>query len=290
MRHFSAWAAGALAAAIIIGCGPGKQLPDEVPKSNTTERTTTEPKEKVPTVSDPAAKEIVDRAIKACTQNNPDLLAKGKLSKVTANGTVKLPAEASGQFVEVPTFRTVLARWPDELKFTLDYKAHRTGLMTMILRGQFTWWGIDRTQNPNPNPQAIEDLMRTDGLAQHWLPLLFPLVEPKAVLFEPQKGVGTPPADVVRFALPERPVYQLFFDAATGHLTRVEYTHTELQARVQKLWTFSDHKPFAGRILPTKLEYTYNPERGKKDTVEQWTVENWEFPESFDDSVFQPPK
>src|SRR5262245_3595802 len=93
MRHFRAWAAGALAAAVVIGCGPGKQLPDEVPKSNTTERTTAEPKEKIPTVSDPAAKEIVDRAIKAFTQNNPDLLAKGKLSKVTANGTVKLPAE-----------------------------------------------------------------------------------------------------------------------------------------------------------------------------------------------------
>ena len=54
--------------------------------------------------------EIVDRAIKAHTQNNPSLLAKGKISRVTANGTMKLPVTEGRGHPACPAHRTFLAR------------------------------------------------------------------------------------------------------------------------------------------------------------------------------------
>ncbi len=286
MRYYCAWITGGLVAAVIIGCGPGKELPDDIPRVKEVEQ----PKKKIPTESDPVAKEIADRAIKAHTQGNSSLLAKGKTSKMAANGILKVPSESTGQFLDVPTSRTVVARWPNDLKLTLEYKANLTGTTTMILQGQFTWWGRGSTQNPNLSPQATEDIMRTDGLAQHWLPLLFPITEPKAVVFEPRKAVGTPPVDVIRVAIPARPVYQLSFDQTTGYLVRVEYTHSEMGMQFHKMWTFADHKPFDGLILPTKMEYTQTPTNGRGEVVQWWTVEKWEFPEKLDDDAFEPPK
>src|SRR5688572_21113873 len=92
MRYHRAWAAGLLIAAVVFGCGPAKELPDETPESTDRGQDSAAAPEAVPTKSDPAAVEIVDRAIKAHTQNNPSLLAKGKVSRVMASGDVKLPA------------------------------------------------------------------------------------------------------------------------------------------------------------------------------------------------------
>ena len=47
------------------------------------------------------------------------------------------------------------------------------------------------------------------------------------MVFDLRKGVGTPPADMIRFTMPGRPVYDLSFDPATGYLTGVEYKHSE---------------------------------------------------------------
>jgi hypothetical protein len=290
MRHFKAWLAVSLTAAVVIGCGPGKQLPDEVPHGST-ERTAGEPKTNVPTTSDPAAKAIVDRAIKAHTQNNPSLLAKGKISKVTAVGTILLPTPTSTDPVPVPSFRTVVARWPDEIKLTHAFKAHIPGTMTLILRGPFTWWGLNNTARPNPDPKGFEEYMRTDGLGQHWLMLMFPLVEPTAVVFDPQKGIGTPPMDSVRLAFPERPVYQLVFDPASGYLMRVEYTHADQAGRAFKEWILSDHKLFDGMMLPTHMKFARTPDHSRtRVIIEDWAVETWEFPTKLDDTVFDPPK
>lgn len=287
MRYYSAWTAAGLLAAIALGCGPGKELPEDITHSRGTEQT---PKKKIPTESDPVAREIVDRAIKAHTQNNPGALAKAKISKMTANGFVKLPSEGSGHFVDVPTFQTVMASWPDRLKFTQEYREHRSGTMTMILRGPFTWCGMGRTQNPNSNPQETENMMRKHGLGQYWLPLVFPLADSQSVVFEPRKGLGTPPADVVRFALPDRPVYQLSFDPATGYLTRIEYTSNDFDIHEHRFWVLTEHKPFDGLILPTKMELTLTRANIRGEIVERWAVDKWEFPEKLDDGAFEPPK
>jgi hypothetical protein len=289
MRHYSLWAVAVLVAAVVIGCGPGKHLPDDIPDPKGPEQT--EPQIKVPAVSDPAAKEIVERAIKAHTQGNPSLLAKGKLSRSTANGTIKLAVGPQQEVAPVPTQRAFVARWPDEIKYTLAYKTRPFGTVTLILRGRLTWELLNDQPRANVNPEKAEQLMRTDGLAQHWLPLLFPLVEPKAVVFEPRKGVGDPPVDTVRFAYPDRPPYALAFDPKSGYLTRVDYHLTDLTGLVFTEWMFAEHKPFGGVMLPTKLTSARTTDRPRvREVVQEWTVESWEFPEKIDDKEFEPPR
>ena len=285
-----AWSALALASAVLIGCGPGKELPDEVPKSKGGEQGSTEPKEQIPKESDPAAKEIVERAIKAHTQNNRGLLETGKISKSTATGTIKLPVE--GRFANPQTARQFLAVWPDRINVAYEHKTELNYTTRLVLRfPQLVWLGRDTKQEAIPNPELLKDIMLRDTLAQHWLPLMFPLTQPRAVVFAPRKGVGTPPMDSVRLFYPDRPLYNLSFDTATGLLARVDYMQYDQNQPILTEWMFADFKPSAGMMLPMKITSARTTERPKvRDDVEEWAVERWEFPEKIDDSAFDPPK
>jgi hypothetical protein len=294
MRHLRIIFTGLLAGAVLIGCGPGKELPDEVPRfknKETSGNKSTEPGLKVPTVSDPDARELVERVVKLCTQNEPIRLAKGRLSKSIANGYMKLPLDGAKNLVSIPTERVLVGRWPDELKVTYKHKEGIVGVNTLLLRSGLTGFFVNNEPRSNLNPRAMEEIIRTDALARHWLPLLFPLQDPDAVVFDLRKGVGTPPMDVVRFTMPERPIYQLSFDPATGYLMGVEYTHREFDTTFFKSWSFKGHSTFDGLILPTRLEYIQSPDRARtREVVEDWTVSTWEFPSKLDDSEFDPPK
>ena len=163
----------------------------------------------------------------------------------------------------------------------------------MILRSPFAWWGKNTTAEPIANFQSFEEVMRTDVLAQHWLPLLFPLAESKAVVFEPRKanGVGTPPADVICFYLPDRPIYRLHFSPSTGLLVHIEYTHSDVAGMALKEWMLSDHQSVEGLMLPMQMKSARTPQQSTtRSVVEEWTVEKWEFPEKLDDNAFEPPK
>jgi len=293
MRNLLAWAVGLFAASILIGCGPAKELPDEIPKSTETGSATTESREKSPEVSDPAAVEIIEHAVKAHTQNNLSLLTKGKISRMVASGTVKLPFGPGGERIHVPAQRTFLARWPDEIKFTLEFKPPNSGTRTLILRGPFTWTGMNGVQDPNLNPEKIKNDMRADAFGLHWLVLLFPISEQKTVVFDPRKGsgVGKPAADVVKVAIPGLPIYRLHVAPDTGFITQIDYHYTDMLGPTLTEWMISDPKEFGGLLLPTHLKMARTTERPKfRDLVEEWSVEKWEFPEKLDDNAFDAPK
>lgn len=293
MRHFRAWTAGGLIAAIVLGCGPAKELPDETPRSTEDGRGGGESKIAVPEKSDPAALEIVDRAIKAHTNSNRALLARGKTSRVTANGTVKLTVTEGGNLIPVPSHRTFLASWPDKLKLTHEFQAHIPGKMTLILRGAFSWQGVNNVQTPNLTPQQTAESMRTDGFGLQWLVLLFPLIDENVVIYDPRKagGVGTPPADAVRVSIRGRPIYRLHFAPSSGLLTQIDYHQTDVTGPVLTEWILSDHQEFGGVLLPTDMKMARTTERPKfRDVVEEWKVETWEFPEKLDDNAFDAPK
>ena len=62
MRHLSAGACGLLALAVVLGCGPGKEMPTEVRTSTKPTTSSVDPSGTAPTTSDPAAKAVVERA------------------------------------------------------------------------------------------------------------------------------------------------------------------------------------------------------------------------------------
>ena len=163
--------------------------------------------------------------------------------------------------IAVPSQRTFLARWPDEIKVTQAFKAHIPGTMTMILNRSFTWAGLGNKADSNPNPAKSEEVMRTDGLGMHWITLLFPLTDRHAIVFEPRKGtgVGSPPADVVKLALPGRPVYRLHFSPRTSYLIQTDYVHEDAGGVSFKEWLMDDYKLFSGVMLPTKLTMNRTP-------------------------------
>ena len=286
MRHYRTWAVLWIAAAVLIGCGPAKELPDDGSGSKGSDRGSTEPKEVIPASSDPVAKEIVDRAIKAHTQNNPSLLKKGKVSKMTATGTIKVPVES--RMANPQTVLKFFAAWPDRIKAVYEYKTELNATDTLLLRRPFQWISRDRAQIGIPQPQVFEDAMLSDCLAQHWLPLVFPLADPRAIVYEPKKGVGSPTADVVRFHLPERPTYSLSFDTSSGYLIQVSYSQ-RWKVRSTNSGRSENTSRSKDSCYPRNWT-TRTPERSKGEVVQQWTVDTWEFPEKPDDATFDPPK
>ena len=156
MRHLSVCLAGVLAA-VVIGCGPGKELPDEVSAPREHQPPPADPGIKIPKVSDPDAKAFVDQAIKAFTQNNPDRLAKGKVSKSIATGSMKLHPSARGA---LSTCR------PIALPGTLAGRGegHRTNTRGigrgehLIMRGGVTMHFLNNERRPNRRPRGIEEI------------------------------------------------------------------------------------------------------------------------------------
>ena len=103
--------------------------------------------------------------------------------------------------------------------------------------------------------------------------------------------MGTPPADLVRVSIPDRPVYSLHVNPRSGFIVQIDYEHTYQLGHAHMEWILSDHKPFDGWLLPTDLKLARTTERPKfRDVVEEWKVERWEFPEKLDDNAFNVPK
>jgi hypothetical protein len=275
-----AWAAGVCA---VVGCQPAKEIPDVVPKG-------TEPSDapKVPTVSDPAAKEYVAKAVTKFTGGKPELLAKGKASRVAYKG---LMPQLSG---ENPAARTIAAVWPDRYFTATDLTAQgkQFHIRVWLHRPRITVWEGENEQDV-PNRPESELTLAADGTAQHWMALLTPLTDPNAVVYDLQSvtglapGTGQPmPVQVLKLSLGTLPPFQLTFDAKTDLLLRVEYVARERGVTYRKQWTVLEHKPGPeGLMLPAKTEVRHDGQ-----VVEQWTVEKWEFPATIDDAEFSPPK
>ncbi len=275
------WLAGAVALAVAVGCEPAKELPTEVPKQA--------PPADVwaaPTESDPTAKAHVEKVVKAFTAGKPDLLAKVKYSRAALKGTMVISGEN-------PAVRAITGVWPDRYAVANDLQIADQKLLVRAWsnRTRFTAMNGDREQE-NINRSETASVFVADGTGQHWMALLQPLTDPKAVVYDLQSVTGTSPqtgllhpVTLVKLALPDRPLFQLTFDSKTDTLLRVEYMIRESGVDRRKQWTALEHKPGPdGLILPTKTEVRHDGQ-----LVERWTVEKWEFPATIPDTEFDPP-
>ena len=117
MRQFSVCAAGVLVAAV-IGCGPAKELPGTVPERKVETGPGPDPFGPAPAASDQAAKVILERAVKAITENVPGGVAKAKAASATFAGRLMRPENRE----MADAVRTVEISWPDRERVTDTYK------------------------------------------------------------------------------------------------------------------------------------------------------------------------
>lgn len=283
MRHFIVCTIGATIAAIVIGCGPGKELPSEASHKKESVGIPPDPGGKAPATSDPEAKAIADRAIKAITQNQPDLLAKAKICKLTAHGVFQMPDNPKTE--AKCSIQTV---WPDRALVIYNFGA--TQKQTFGLRSPFGWF-VNSTApyTPPSNPTEIAQIIRTDVMAHQWLLLGLGLADSQAIFFEPEKSKSEKNStSIIKIGgFTDQPIYRVSFDDKTGLPRRIEYSPLEIGQRVRfrKVVTVADPSASSGLMLPTSIEMTQNDQ-----LAYHWSVDSWEFPEKIDDAIFDAPK
>lgn len=277
MRTSGVWGTW-LVAAVTAGCGPVKELPDEV--SRPEEPTARVETDEIPERSEPAAREAAERTVRAITGGNPGRLARLRYAVLNYRGSVALP---TSPLPAAATLRWEIA-WPDRARVTYDIAA--AVRQTFYLRGNLGWRSEGTAagdERPGElNPRDVGRIITTELIAQPGVMLGLTLADPNAVVFDARRQGD---AASFRLKLSEAPVLTITCDATTNLPTRVEYQPREFGRPVHKLLVMSDHQPADGLLLPTKLEFSQNHRLG-----EEWKLDKWEFPEAIDDSRFGPPR
>lgn len=281
MARIAFWAALALGAALVAGCGPAKELP-EAPKLS---GGSTDQSVAVPAASDPAAKAHLDKVVRAHTGGKPELAAKGRVSRAVFKGKSQLPGE--GGLVQLNAVRTVAAVYPDRAHMSDDLSAPDQNVKMQVR----VWLSRPRiavrhgaNEFPLPNAAEAEKNLTRDVIAQYWLALGPALADPGAIAFD-LRPAPAPAAKAFKLAPPSFPPVDVFTDAA-DRVARVEYAVTEQGRLRRKVWTLTETRPEPdGLVLPYRFEF-----RQDNVLVEEWTADKWEFPASIPDSEFAPPK
>jgi hypothetical protein len=269
-----------VAAALVVGCGPPKEYPVVTPREESRPEQTQGP----PTASEPAAKEVLDRAVNVATNGKPELLARGKANRTFEKGRMYLPLGNQKGWIQAD--RHLETVWPDRLRLVYEMKDPLNKPVTTWIRHPRIWLKDGTEMKDVQNPASAERVAVADAYAQRWLPMMLVGLEPKAVAFDLQQvTVAGTPVQTVKLFLPDLPVFKMTLDAKSHYLVRVEFTITDFGTPVKTVVTMSDHKPVEGLIMPHRIESTRNGE-----PAEEWTAEKWEFPASIDDGTFSPPQ
>lgn len=281
MTRYPTWAALTLVTALVAGCGPEKELPMDVARPDGSAAQ----QQAVPAKSDPEAKAVIDRSVKALTGGKPELRAKATASRFALKGQM-FSLENQGQSLEAT--RSGAAVWPNRFYGLNEThpQGNRMAVETWLFRPDLA---VSNNGQPTEltNVDVLERTFAIDLVGQNWMPLLLPATDPKAVVFDLQaitfeaRGLHQ-----LKLSLGDFPLYQLTFDAKSDALVRVEYSNSMGGVPIRKTMVYGDHKPtLAGLVLPYKIECRHN-----SSVVERWTVEKWEFPDKIGDEEFTPPK
>lgn len=275
-------AALVMGVAVLAGCERGKELPKEVISPN---EQTTPAGSPTPTTSQPEAAKVVARAVKATTDGHPERIEKFKTSRASMKGVLK-----NGPAF-VPRVRRVEAVWPDRFFLSDEYNDNGPVQLLIGVRNHSMWTrtrrGGQAVPGELPDPVKFEAAFSADAVGRYWMPLLVPLTDPKTIVFDAQKqNVGVLSYDVIKAAVPNCPVFSLWFEDRTGHLVRVDFTQLEPLDTVPKAKNFNleMQRQFDGVVLPGKIGYRENG-----DGREEWTVDSWEAVPKIGDATFEPP-
>lgn len=174
MRH------GRIVAALLVGvagCGeskprpfvPAAPLPQDVPAAPSAALPTAKDK---PAAADPAAVELVGRALAAHTDNKPREVDKFKTVEFVRTGLGK----SAGDVPDRLTWE-VAAGWPDQFRVRVETPNGRSAVIARS--GKTGWRAGAGVQMPMTAAEVAELQIDSTG---EWLCFLFPLADPAAVL------------------------------------------------------------------------------------------------------------
>lgn len=295
MRQFTGLAVGTAVAAMVfgtatvislVGCSPGKELPDASQVAREPEPATpADPFGKVPRTSDPAAKAVADRVIKAISQGQPERLAKARTSRSVAKGKVTFPQGFFGNAERLTTNadRVIETAWPDHGRVNYKYEQGPFRTKQFGLNRPLGWM-LDDLNNSMPMSPALCQLLENGLLAEQWLPTGIALTDPTAVFFDPGAR-KTEAVTTFKVGLGvSQPIYLLAVDDKTDLIRRIESNPMQDGKQVKKITSIPKHQLYEGLMLPAEM---VNYDRG--DEVENWAFTAWEFPEKYDTEIFNPP-
>ena len=269
----------AVLAAVVFGCGPGKELPDPSLRGQSGPQTPLPTP--IPTKSDDKARAVVDAALKATSGGQVARIEKVKAFRSSGKGVMRRPV--GRQELDLETTREFESVWPNACRVRIESQSLKP--LTLGMRRPALWMREGELLVPLPDPRGAEESVAIDTLGHNWLLYLVPLYDPKVIVFDPvQTTVGDKVFDSVKASVPGYPLFALTFNDA-HLLTRVEYSNFETGTWVTKLLILGEHRPFDGILLPTKLDSLRNGTQ-----VERWTMTKWEVVEKLDESTFDAPK
>jgi hypothetical protein len=220
---------------------------------------------------------IVDKAVRVTANSDVRL---NRLASVvrTDRGTMFMPEGAL--LVERTAYLA-----PDRLLY--DAVLNGGGArkpMVIGLNGQ-TGWKKDQGQ-VEELPRGQADAIRA-GDAEVWDLITLRPVRRSGVTLKPapETIVGGKSALGVTVVRPGRPEAQLYFAAESGLLvkvvTKIAWGGREAAREVE----LGGHRDFDGIKLPTRMSVSQD---GKK--IEEWSVQDYRFPDRLDDKLFTKPK
>jgi hypothetical protein len=267
---------------LLIGCGGDeKQLPTDIttPEDRKPEATPAVPKE-----SEAEAVAFIKARIAQMTENRPERIEKLKVLRQKGSGRWRWPNN-----LVVSARRDIDAVWPGRARIAIEFiggemKESRltfnNGTVGLLLNDG------SGLKSPGVPARADEETAWGEMVAEVWLPVLAPATDPQAILFDRRKQpFANQMAETVKLALPQRPVYTLWFDPTDGTLGVITYAHLDQGALTNKQILLAAHKMFEGVKLPTQFD-----QRRNGTTVQEWTISRWEFPDKIEDAVFDQKK
>jgi hypothetical protein len=223
------------------------------------------------------AEDILDKAIQATATS---ALRLNRLANVirTDRGTLFLP--------EGPTTfeRKAYLSGPERLRYeaTLIRGGQKDSII-MAVSPAGAWQKA--AGKVDPLFPALAQNFR-DGDADVWgLITLLPLRQKGTKLRAlPRVEIGKKEAVGLNVSRPGRSNAQLYFDVNSGQLLRVNVRVREAGLEVSREVDLFDYKDFAGVSLPTRMTVAQNARK-----IEEWTVQDYKFPDKLDEKMFAQP-
>jgi hypothetical protein len=258
--------------AVVIGCGPAKEVPTTVVEPET-HGIGADPFGVAPAESEPEAKALLARAVKAITRGDPSRLEKAKGTIATFQGGVHFPRSPT---ITAATLH-LQALWPDRALVKFEFKEVIPTITFRFINPN--GWMTPTAPDAVPNPVEVGQRILSDLVAKHALPLGLTLADPRAVAYAYEKISD---GAMVKIGVPGMPILRVTIDDKTDLPVKVEYNPVEIGTRVSKVSILRDHEVQGDFLLPTVIELTQD---GRP--AEKWKLEKWEFRESIDAAVFE---